>query len=319
MKAKCVAIAITSLLLTKGWAAPMQVQGFLEPQNPALIETKNLIEAQKWQQASLKLETVKPQGELDQAWSQYLKGLILQGTDQMDDSLIPLQGIISDLRNEPEPSSDRFRVAGYALKKIGFYYRQRGDLEKAYGEHSVELEYFKKYGSPSEVHDALISLDNDAYGMKDYSLEIIVLTESIQVAQSIANQGAKMRALGMSWNNLAQTLPLIEKYGDAVDGANKSVEYYANYESIAGSSENYLVWAYYGLGSVLQLWMKHLYAGNQTKPAEEKRQQLLTVFGQALDLAKKKGITGDDLKQIRDKVECLGQSLEVASACPTDS
>ena len=156
-----------------------------------------------------------------------------------------------------EAKPELYRIAGLCLKKLGYIERIHKNYELAAYYHQLRLSYVKDYGSAWEVYDSYISLDVDAYFLKNFHLSSIMLLKAITYGKLIKDSQKRFLALGTAHNNLAGTLYSLEKFKSAEQVSKLALDYWQKYEKRAGTKEMKLPWAYYTIGDVYENWIKH--------------------------------------------------------------
>lgn len=275
--------------------------GFVIPQNPAYREFNDLYDKSSLTEIKTAFSKLKITSPLESHWNNYFSGLVKIKEDQDISALNELQKVYDSVKHRfTDIEREQYRLAGLALKKIGWIYRKNKDFEKAYFYHSVRYQYMTQYGSSLELHDSAISLDIDSYYLKDLKLSEFWLLLSRQAAVNIQNPIDKRRCLGITDNNLASTYSLQKKFTDAVDCIFKSLDSWIDYEALTGPHENKVVWAYYGVADIYESWALHKKETHQNYSDEQSQSQ--KFFQKALDLATQRKTIETDISSIRERL-----------------
>lgn len=244
--------------------------------------------------------------EYDRHWADYIRGLALIATQKLDEGLAELLKPYAVLSSSPSTrrAPEQFRLIGKCLKKIGWYYRNKSEFEKAFAYHSIEYTLFEQHGSFAELHDAAISLDNDAYNMKNPLLDEYWIRKSIESGTQISDPKGRYAAVGMSYNNLAATLSDLGRFEEAEPASMASLENYETYENLAGTGENRVLWAYYGLADLYLNWAKAIGPAGADRFTRLKEKAGVAIE-QALTLALQQAASEDDMKTLRQERDAI--------------
>lgn len=280
-----------------GNPAPTQIQ---------LIEAQNELAQNEIQSAIVKLNSFQPKTSFEQAWKDYLLGLAFFESKQWKQGNESLLNCYEPIRSSAQNNKEIFRVAGLCLKKLGWYQRKLKNYQQALAYHQIRYRYVSSFGSPWEIHDALISMDVDAYFLKDMHLSFELLKQSIETSQKISDPSYRSQALGTAYNNLAGTLYTLERFEASVDAIKMALRYWQQFEGITNQKQFKLVWAHYGVGDVYENWAKFLkkkgknygYQKDEAKKAYSLGLQL--GEGRALD-----AVNQDLIRRRIQKVESL--------------
>ena len=276
----------------------------LSPVQPILIEAMDLINRGDLDQAASKLMAFKPSNDLDTGWVSYLSGIIAFGRQDYSGGMTLLQTPYTSLKGEPSRyDSNYHRLVAKCLKKVGWNFRRLKEYEKAYTNHSVVYQIYERYGAFAELHDAAISLDVDSFFLGDMELDEYWLGKSIEAGDRIPEGKRKSAALGTSYNNLAGTLYGLVRFENSEQSIKRSFDYWSSYEEVAGTSENKLVWAYFGIGDVYQTWAQHLRDKRDVSACEAKKAQASNAYNQALQLSVVRAMNDDDISSIKSRVD----------------
>lgn len=302
---------VAGALLLSGWNSPAKerqhimgsltskAQGVLAPPNAELGVVESLLQQNSLDQAFQALSRVSPKNEYEEAWLHYLRGWIHFERKEFDEGLAAFLAPYNRFRSAPDGATDEyFRLVGKCLKKVGWYYRNKKESDRAYAYHSIEYQYLSRFGSPEEIHDAAISLDVDAYFMGDSVLSEMWLRESIAVAERIEEERARSSALGMSWNNLAGTLTQLRRFSEAEIAIRTSLGHWEKFEFLTGTSGFRVAWAYFGIGDVYETWYK-------ATPSKEKLGWALDAYSKSLYIAQAQKMPAEEIQIIQKKVSEL--------------
>ncbi len=279
--------------------------GLVQPEDTMLREVAGLIENQKHDEAHSILETLEPQDFVHEAWMNYFNGVSLFAKKDFAKGLSFFSAPYGQLKRKPQLADDNLnRVVGRCLKKIGWFHRKEKRYEMAYAFHNIEYHLYLKSGSHLELHDAAISLDVDAYFMGDGLLDEAWLLRSIDHAKEIADDRSRFQSQGVSFNNLAGNQYSMEKFSEAEKAIRQSLECWMEYEKIAGSSENKVVWAHFGVGDVFHHWAAHLAKSRNTDSVTKK---LLAheSYQESLKMGKT-SLSAEDQQFIEGKIKEVG-------------
>ncbi|MCB9027249.1 MAG: tetratricopeptide repeat protein [Bdellovibrionaceae bacterium] len=277
--------------------------GFPSPSNTMLIESKNLINSGKFDDAISRLNDFKPESKLDNHWKHYILGVAYLENKETDKGVESLVKCYEMVKSAVNAESEAFRIAGSCLKKIGWFYRNKKDYLKGFAYHNIRYSYVIDHGSNLEVHDALISLDVDAYFLEDLHLSEKMLKESIIYGDKVKNDKDRFMALGTTYNNLGGTSYGLKKFEQAEFAIITALDYWTKYESIAGESEFKVVWAHYGIGDVYEQWTKHLKENDQD--FAEKKWKALEAYQQCLNLATERKMSEADQNHIKERIQAI--------------
>ncbi len=277
------------------------VQGFIQPQNPQFREFHEKHEQLSLAEIKATFSQLKITTPLETHWHKYFSGLIKITEDKDIDALNELQKVYDSIKHRfTDIEREQYRLAGLALKKIGWIYRKNKEYEKAYYYHNVRYQYMTHYGSSLELHDAAISLDVDSYYLKDLKLSEFWLLISKQCASNIQNPIDRARSLAISDNNLASSYCLQKKFKEATEHIFQSLDTWIGYESLTGPHENKVVWAYYGVADIYEAWAQHKKETQQNYSDEQNESK--RYFQKALDLAQQRKILETDIMSIQTRL-----------------
>lgn len=284
--------------------------GRLSPPDDALQEVDEQIESGEFESAVDLLDDYQGETDYHHDWAHFLKGLGYYGLEHFEAGYsafeLPYEATAGPVGEEYQ--SERFRLAARCLKKMGWLHRRNEQFRQAYGIHAIGYQYLLEHGSYREIHDATISLDIDAYFLKNATLSRMWLERSIEAARLIKQPIARFKALGMSWNNLAGTLCELKRFEEAEEAMESSLDYWGQYEDRTTDSEHRRVWAQYGIGDVYQRWGQHLdEVGHDA--AEEKLEAARDALTSAIDMAQQEGMTTGTRQPIESKLERIKGTL----------
>lgn len=239
---------------------------------------------------------------LTQMWQHYVLGLVEFKAEEYAQGLTEFQTVVdyARTRNAASDSSIYFRLSAKSLKKIGWYQRKQKEYEKAYGSHAQAFLLYERFGSAEEIHDALISLDVDADLMGDPVLSETALNLSVSAARKITDDKKRFKALGMTHNNLTFALQKQGRYLEAEDAILKSVDYWKQFETLAGTAEHRVMWAWFGVGDMYETWAKALGAGDPDYA--NKINNGKSAFEKSLGLAREQRASAEDVKEIEHRL-----------------
>lgn len=275
-------------------------QGFPEPTNSILKQFQEQVQAGQLDQALAGLKGYQPEGSTESSWKHYLTGVALFGAKKLEAGIEPLEECYEAIKQDVKAQTPDFRVAGLCLKKIGWFYRSKKDFHKAYAYHNVRYQYVLDHGSNLEVHDALISLDVDAFFLKDLYLSEKMLKESIPFAEKIQDEKARFMALGTSYNNLGGTSYGLKKFPQAESAIKMALDFWQKYEALVGVGEFKVAWAYFGVGDVYENWCQELKA--QGQDFANKKMMAIEAYQQSLKLAQEQSMPEGDQQFIKERI-----------------
>jgi len=287
-------------------------QGRLLPPTDELAEIQNALAEGDYDKAIERAEETTTQNPLQADWRDYLRGLIELGRGELDSAFGIFERTWKEIASAPDEDVDdqRRRLAAKCLKKMGWYHRRTEEVEQAYAYHSMEEQLADRHGSPTEHHDAALSLDVDAYHLGLPQMSRHWLEVSIEAAEQIDDEIGRHMALGMSWNNLAGTLCDVEAFAEAGDAADASVEHWSTYEELAGPEENRLVWAKHIVGDAYKRWGDYLALEGDTEGGRERLERAESALEEAVEMAEEREMDEDDREDIRGKLDAVRESIE---------
>lgn len=286
--------------------------GQLAPPSRELSQIRSAIDDGRFEEALEAVEGFEASTISHDAWAGYLKGLSYFGLEQFETGYnafeAPYKNATGAIR-EGEASA-RLRIAAKCLNKMGWFHRRHQNFERAYALHSIQFRYLDRHGSFQEMHDATISLDVDAYFLKNANLSEMWLQKSLPIAESISDPVARSRALGLSWNNLAGTFCQLREFEQAEEAIEASLEHWSNFEDEAQTEENRTVWANVGVGDVYQRWGNHLENIGE-EGASERYKRAVQFLRTAVELAEEQGMDASERESIESKLARLREKSEV--------
>ena len=277
------------------------VQGFIQPQNSQFRDFHETFEQLSLAEIKASFSQLKMGTPLDTHWHKYFSGLIKIKEEKDIDALNELQKVYDSVKHRfTDIEREQYRLVGLALKKIGWIYRKNKEYEKAYYYHNIRYQYMTHYGSALELHDAAISLDVDAYYLKDLKLSEFWLLISKQCASNIQNPIDRTKSVAISDNNLASTYCLQKKFKEAIEYIFQSLDTWIDYESLTGPHENKVIWAYYGVADIYEAWAQHKKETQQNYSDEQNESK--RYFQKSLDLALQRQILETDIMSIQNRL-----------------
>jgi len=273
--------------------------GFIRPANTQFREFLDMADSLSLPELKASFQKLKANNTSEVHWMNYFQGLMKIKENQDINALLELQKVYESVKHRfIDIEIEQYRLAGLALKKIGWIYRNNKDFEKAYYYHNARYQYMKQYGSALEIHDSAISLDVDSYHLKDLKLSELWLQISREAAEEIKNPIDRARSLGISDNNLSGTYSSQKRFEEAVSYIFKSLDHWIEYESLTGPHEFKVVWAYYGVGYIFETWAQHLKELRQNfqNPKDEAEK----AYSKALELGEKRQMPENDVVTIRE-------------------
>lgn len=286
--------------------------GHLDPPSRELSQVRTAIDEDRFEEALAAIEEFEPSTLSQHAWTDYLKGLSYVGLEHFESGYNAFEGPYMNttgaVRNGE--ASARFRIAAKCLNKMGWFHRRHQNFERAYALHSIQFQYLDHHGSFQEMHDATISLDVDAYFLKNANLSEMWLQRSLPIAESISDPVARSRALGLSWNNLAGTFCQLRNFERAEEAIEASLEHWADFEDEAGTEEFRTVWANVGVGDVYQRWGSHLEEIGE-EGAKERYEKAVQFLRTAVELAGEQGMDASERESIESKLDRLREKSNV--------
>jgi len=285
--------------------------GRIEPPSRALSDIDTSVETGAYDEALDAVEKLDPKSSLHADWAQYLKGRSLFELEHFEAGYnafeIPYERTTEILpRREMGP---RMRLAARCLNKMGWLHRRNEQFQRGYALHNIQYRYVLQHGSFEEIHEAAISLDVDAYFLKNAYLSKMWLERSVRAGKSIADPVTRHRCLGMSWNNLAGTLCQLEQFDAAEDAIDSSLEHWSAFEDEVETDEHRTVWARYGVGDVYHRWGEHLYDRDPER-AEDKFEAARQVLDGALELADEREMAAEEREPIVSKLQRVRSALD---------
>jgi len=289
--------------------------GALEPPSQGLAEIDSALERGAFERALDAVDEHDATSSLHGDWEQYLKGRAFYGLEYFEAGYNAFE-VPYERTTEILPERElgpRMRLAAKCLQKMGWLHRRNEEFQRGYALHAIQYRYVLHHGSYEEIHDAAISLDVDAYFLKNAYLSKMWLETSIEAGESIADPVTRHRCLGMSWNNLAGTLCQLEQFEAAESAIDSSLDHWTDYEEETDSDEHHTVWARYGIGDVYHRWGNYL-EHRDDEEAEAKLEEAREVLDRALEIAEQQEMGSDELDPIVRKLHRVESELAEESS-----
>ncbi|MFB6373731.1 MAG: hypothetical protein ABEN55_11635, partial [Bradymonadaceae bacterium] len=139
--------------------------GRLMPPTEELSDIRRALAEADYETAVEWIEETSTMSPLEADWREYFRGLTELGRGELESAFGIFESTWKEIASAPEGEVDdeRLRLAAKCLKKMGWYHRRNKEFEQAYAYHSMEQQLASRYGTPTERHDAALSLDVDAY------------------------------------------------------------------------------------------------------------------------------------------------------------
>ncbi len=278
-------------------------EGFPRPSDAVLVSVQGLIEDGKFGEAISSLTHYKAKTHQETHWKDYLLGISHFGEKNLEKGIVPLKRCYEAIKRDLNATSEDFRISGMCLKKIGWSYRSKKEYLIAYAYHNLRYHYVVAHGSSHEVHDALISLDVDAYLLEDLQLSVKILKESILYGEAIEEPKNRFMALGTTYNNLAGSLYGLKRFSESESSIKLALDYWEKYEQIVGTSEFKVVWAHYGIGDVYEQWTKYLKENHQNY--SRNRELSLAAYRTSLRLGETRNLPSSDQDHIKERIKVV--------------
>jgi hypothetical protein len=227
---------------------------------------------------------------LEKAWQRLLLGEAYLEIGASEKALHYLLANYEELRDaRPAPEPERSLVLARSLKKLGTYYRNKADYEKAYTLHQLQWLYMRRLGTPADRFEALLSLDADAAALRNYFASEQWLREALLLAQSMPEGLEKQRSMIRVWNNVALSLGELVRFTEAQAAARESRRISKLYDAATERREFREIQAAARQADVHQAWARFTEAKN---PAESKPlyAQAQALAREALGLAEEQGM-----------------------------
>lgn len=285
----------------------IKAEGFVQPKKIEFQSFAESLEKRSVSELKESIQRLRPFTEQDHQWYSYFQALIKLKEEADIDALNLFKKLYEESKQKlNHENAEDFRWLGLVLKKIGWIYRKNKDFEKAYFYHNARYLFMCQYGSEVEIHDSAISLDMDAYYLKDLRLSELWLKISLEVAAKIKNPIDQTRTLGISHNNLASTYSLQKRFKEATDSVYASLDAWINYEALTGPHENKVVWAYYGVGDIHESHALNRKESGQNFTQE--KNDAIKAFQKSLELAEKRSLSETDRRSIQERLEKVSEA-----------
>jgi tetratricopeptide (TPR) repeat protein len=259
------------------------------PIGPLQDAAKNL-EAGQFKEAVKLLSAMQPVTPMEKAWHRLLLGQAYFEIGAAEKALRLLLANYEELRDaRPAPEPERSLILARSLKKLGAYYRDQEDYDRAYTMHQLQWLYMRRVGSLTDRFDALISLDVDAALLRNYFASEQWLREALLVAQQMPEGLERQRSLIIVWNNVALSLSELLRFQEADAAARESRRISQLYDPASGKKEFREVLAVAQLAEVQGAWARFTEAKNpaESRPLYDKARALAV---EALALAEQQGM-----------------------------
>lgn len=275
---------------------------------PEVLRPAELLMAEKkYQEAARWLDRFRPEGVREEIWQRYFLGQAQMELGSRELGLKTLErnyALLQKMAGDEALSSEEKRIAARSLKRIGQYYRQLKQYEKAYTYHQLQYLYLKRWGSAAELHDALLSLDVDSYELSNTFASEHWLLESLEVARYISDPLLRSRAQAMSTNNLADTLRMQRRWPEAIALIQQSREHWRNYESLQKGAEHRELWAILQTAEIYKDWAADLKA--EPEEARAKGELAREQAEEALSLAANLKLDAAEQADLSARVRIFG-------------
>lgn len=294
--------AIFALMLAASLFAQSRPVGVLEPP-PAFSKAQTEIENENFDQALALLKVDLPSG-WDHIWHDYLEGLARIGKKDYDAATEVLELCKAQLDGLGGDVSAK-RMLSRVERKLGLIERERKNFDLASQLHRNALALAVDYGSAEEEHDCWISLDVDAWHNQDWKQSEEVLRASLDVAEQIQDETAKLRARATSLNNLGGTLAQLNRFQEGDDALNQSLTLWSDWEQLSGkSNEHRAIWAHYGIADLHLLWAKSIGEADHLQASQHKARAKYELMV-AVAMGREANMSTEDLHTIEKRYpEC---------------
>ncbi len=261
------------------------------PPAGALQDGAKYLEAGQFKDVIKILSPMQAVTPMEKAWHRLLLGQAYFEIGATEKALRLLLANYEELRDaRPATEPDRSRILARSLKKLGAYYRDIQDYEKAYTYHQLQWLYMRRVGSLADRFDALISLDVDAALLRNYFASEQWLREALLVAQQMPEGLDRQRSLIIVWNNVAISLTELLRFQEADAAARESRRISQLYDSASGKKEFREIWALAQEAEVYGAWARFTEAKNpaESQPLHAKARGFAL---EALTLAEQQSMT----------------------------
>jgi hypothetical protein len=259
------------------------------PEGP-LQEAARHLEGGQAKDAVKILSSMQPVTPLEKAWQRLLLGeayLEIGATEKALHYLLANYEELRDARPAPEP--ERSLVLARSLNRLGTYYRNKGEYERAYALHQLQWLYMRRLGTPADRFEASLNLNADAAVLRNYFASEQWLREALLLAQDMPEGLEKQRALILVWNHVALSLSELVRFKEAEAAARESRRISQLYDAGREPREFREIQAAARQAEVHQAWARFTEAKNpaESKPLYAKAQALAR---EALALAEQQGL-----------------------------
>lgn len=284
--------------------------GRLEPPASDLSTIEETVDDRRFKEAIDAIETYGAPSSYHDDWAQFLKGRAFFGLEYFEAGYNAFDSAYQRTKKVIAEDEEvrRFRLGAMALKKMGWLHRRNEEFERAYALHAIQYRYAVRYGSYKEIHDATLSLDVDAYFLKNPTLSRMWLERGVEAAESIEADSRRFKALGMTWNNLAGTLCELGQFEKSEAAIEASLDAWSRYEQEEGAQEHRRVWAQYGVSDVYQRWGQYL-AEVDDEEAESKFKKARSALTQAMELAEEQDMPTGERQPLQSKLHRIRAEL----------
>lgn len=282
------------------------------PPDGPLLEASLSLEAGNAKEVVRKLSALQTATPIERAWHRLLLGQAWFELEAPEKALRLLTANYEELRDaRPGPDPTLSRVLARSLKKLGTYYRDRNQMEEAYTLHQLQWLYMRRFGSLSERHDALISLDVDAGLLRNYFASEQWLREAQLIASQMPEGPDRQRALIITWNNLSVSLQEMLRFQEAEAAVKESRLLSQTYDAKSGRGEFREIWALARWADVLGAWGLYQETAD-VKAAKPLEARALATAAQAVTLAENQGMPENDRVELEQRMRrYCGQKCRV--------
>lgn len=295
-------VGILFLLVTISIAQSPRPAGVLEPPHP-FNKVQTEIENENFDQALTLLRMDLLTG-WDHIWHDFLEGQALIGKNKLDAATEILERCKAQLDGLSDDASAK-RLLSRVERKLGLIERKNQNYDLAAELHRNALALAVDYGSAEEEHDCWISLDVDAWHKQDWSESERVLRASLDIADQIQDETAKLRARATSLNNLGGTLAQLTRFQEGDDALNQSLTLWDEWEKVSGkTTEHRAIWAHYGIADLHLLWAKFIGEADHLEASQHKARAKYELIA-AMAMGREANMSTENLHEIEKRLpEC---------------